>query len=106
MTDLIKLDEDLYYNMETGDIYKHKTYKYLTYLDNDGYNRIRYKNNAIRIHTLIHDKLKIDRTGLVVTFLDGNKQNTSMHNMALMTRHECNLHHYWLRKLAKYKNGS
>ena len=106
MTDLIKLDEDLYYNMETGDIYKHSKYKYVTYLDDDGYKRIRYHGNKIRVHILIHKKLKIDLTGLVVTFIDGNKQNTSSDNMAVMTRHECSLHHYWLRRLARYKNGS
>jgi len=99
---LIQLASDLFYDMENGELYKYKNrkYKYMHY-DQSGYKQIHYHGGKRLVHFLIHDKLGIDRTGFVVAFLDGNSKNTSADNMALLTRHECNQHHFWLRKKSK-----
>ncbi len=99
---LIELESDLFYDMENGDLYKYsnRQYKYIHY-DRKGYKQIHYHGGKRLVHKLIHQKLGIDTTGFVVVFLDGNKTNTSAENMALLTRHECNQHHFWLRKKSK-----
>ncbi len=99
---VIELAVDLFYDMDNGELYKYKNrkYKYVIY-DRKGYKQIYYHGGKRLSHLLIHQKLGIDLTGFVVAFLDGNKKNTSAKNMAVLTRHECNQHHYWLRRKAK-----
>lgn len=90
---------DLSYD-DDGNLY-HKQKKLTPKINTDGYPYIVLNAQKINVKRVIFMIALIDLTNFVIVNLDGDKQNNSLTNLEIMTRTECNQHHFNLRTKGK-----
>ena len=66
-----------------------------------GYPYIVINDRTINVKRIIFMIAKVDIKNLVVVNLNGIKTDNNLDNLELMTRHECNQHHFNLRQKRK-----